>query len=69
MDLTIEGSFIRNVVNQQYSHCAPVVGRCNCAKSLLTCCVPYLEFYSLAVKLDGADLEVYAYGCNEGGGK
>ena len=64
---TVETSLIRNIINQQYAHRAPVVRRRDGPESFLPRGVPYLELDALAVELDGADLEVDADGRDEGG--
>lgn len=64
---TVETPLIRNIVNEQYTHGAPVVGRRDGAEPFLPRGVPYLQLDALAVELDGADLEVDADGGDEGG--
>lgn len=66
---TVEASLIRDIVDQQDTHGASVVGRGDGAESFLPRGVPYLELDALAVELDGADLEVDADGGDEGGGE
>lgn len=81
---TIKGSFVRNVVDQKNTHRSTVVSGCNRAESLLSCCIPLetsenynslnwiftynLELDTLAIKLDGPNLEVYTNGGDERGG-
>lgn len=67
-ELTLEGSLIGHIVDEEDSHRTTVVCRCDGAEPFLACCVPYLEFHSLAVQLDCADLEIDSDGGNEGGG-
>lgn len=66
---TVKTLLVRHVVNEEDSHCAAVVGCCDCSEALLACRVPYLQFYALAVEVDGADFEVDADGCDEGRGE
>lgn len=66
---TVEAPLVGDVVDQQYAHGAPIVGRGNGAEALLAGRVPYLQLHALAVELDGPDLEVDADGGDEGGGK
>lgn len=66
-DHTVETPLIRNIINQQYAHGAPVVRRRDGAEPFLPRGVPYLQLDALAVELDGADLEVDADGRDEGG--
>lgn len=65
--LTVKGALICNIVDQKYAHGASVVCSCDRPEALLPGCVPYLQFYTLAVQFDGANFEVYSYGCDEGG--
>ena len=65
--LTVERPFVCNIIHQQYSHGASVVCRGDCAESFLASRVPYLQLDPLAVQLNGPDLEVDAYRCDEGG--
>lgn len=64
--LTIERSLIRHVVHEQNTHGAAVIRRRDGAKALLAGRVPYLQLHSLAVELDGTDLEIDADGGDEG---
>lgn len=64
--LTVKRSLIRHIVDKKYAHRASIICRGYGSKSLLAGSVPYLQFYPLAVKLDCAYLEVYAYRCDEG---
>ncbi|RMZ97236.1 hypothetical protein BpHYR1_038514 [Brachionus plicatilis] len=63
----VERFFGRDVVDEQDAHGAPVVRGGYGAKALLAGRVPNLQLDLLAVQLDGADLEVYAYGADERG--
>jgi len=45
----VEGLVVSDVVNDDDSVCAAVVGGCDCAESLLSGCVPDLEFDGLSV--------------------
>lgn len=65
----MEGSLIGHIVNKEDSHCTTVVCRCDGAETFLARCVPNLEFHSLAVQLDCADLKINSDGGNEGGGE
>lgn len=67
--LTIERTLIRNIVNQQNPHRAPIIRRRDRPEPLLPGRIPYLQFDSLPVQLDGPDLEVDADGRDEGGGE
>jgi hypothetical protein len=40
---------------------------CDCAKTLLSSCIPYLELYAPIVKLNGPAFEVNPYGSDETG--
>ena len=64
---TPKALLICNIVDEQYSHCAPVVRRRDRPEPLLACRIPYLQLDALAVKVYGSDLEVDADGCDEGG--
>lgn len=64
--LTVEATLICNIVYQQYSHCAPVVRRCNRPEPLLPRSIPYLQLHPLPVELDSPDLEVYSDCSDEG---
>src|SRR5947207_15819516 len=55
---TAKAPLIRHIINQQYSHGAPVVSCRDGPKSFLTCCVPYLQLDTLAVEVYCANLEV-----------
>ena len=69
MQRTVEAPLIRHIVDKQNAHGAAVVGRRDGAEALLAGRVPYLQLDALAVKLDGADLEVDADGGDEGRGE
>lgn len=56
--LTLERSFICDIINQKYPHCTPIVCRCNGSKPLLAGSIPYLQLYAFAVKLDSSNLEI-----------
>lgn len=62
---TVEGAFIRDVVDEQDAHGTPVVGGSDGAEALLPCRIPDLQLHPLAVQLDGPDLEVDADGRDE----
>ena len=62
---TVKTSFIRNIINKQYSHGTPVVGSGDGPEPFLACSIPDLKLYTLAIKFYGADLEVDADGCDE----
>ena len=49
MILTVEGPLIRNVVDQEDTHRAAVIGRRDGAESLLAGGVPNLQLHALAV--------------------
>jgi hypothetical protein len=66
---TVEASLVCHIVDEQDAHGAAVVGGSNGAETLLAGRVPYLQLDTLAVKLDGADLEVDADGGDEGRGE
>ena len=66
---TVEAPFICNVVDQQNAHSASVVGRGDGPEALLAGGIPYLQLHTLAVELNGADLEVDADGGDERGRK
>lgn len=66
---TVERAFIGHVVHKQYPHSSSVVCRRDRPEPLLTRGVPYLQFYSLSVQLDGSDLKVDAYSGDEGWGE
>jgi hypothetical protein len=66
---TVKTSLVRHVVDEEDAHRAAVVGCCDGAEALLPGGVPYLQFDTLAVEVDGADLEVDADGGDEGGGE
>ena len=65
--LTVEGSLIGYVVDQEDTHRAAVIGRRDGAETLLASRIPDLQLHTLAVQLDGADLEVNADGGDERG--
>jgi hypothetical protein len=67
--LTLERPLIGHVVNQEDAHRATVVGSRDGSETFLTSCVPDLQFHSLSVQLDCANLEVNTDGCNEGRGE
>ena len=69
MRLTVERSFIRNIVNKENTHCPAVVGGSNCPKSLLAGGIPYLKLYSFSIEVYCSDLEVDANGRDEGWGE
>lgn len=49
------------VVGKNYTHRALVVGLGDRSKALLPCGVPNLQFYVLAIDLNGFDLEINSY--------
>lgn len=61
--LTVERAFIRDIIDEKYSHSSSVVSSCDSPKTLLTCCIPYLELDALTVELDRANLKVNTDGC------
>ena len=65
--LTIKALLIRHIIHQQYPHRPTIISRSNSPEPLLSSRIPYLQFHALPVKLDGADLKVNAYRCDEGG--
>jgi hypothetical protein len=64
---TVKALLIRHIVYEQDTHGAAVVGGGDGSKALLACGVPYLQFHSLAVQVNGADLEIYPNGGDETG--
>ena len=66
---TVETPLVGDIIHQQDAHGAAIVGGGDGAEALLARGVPYLQLDSLAVELDGADLEVDAEGGDEGGGE
>lgn len=62
---TVKRSFVGNIIDQQNAHSTSVVCRCDRSESLLPRSIPYLQFDSLTVQLDGTDLEVDANGGDE----
>lgn len=66
-NLTVEGSLIGDVVDEEDAHRASIVCRGYGSKAFLAGGVPYLQLYPLAVQLDRADLEIYPYRCDKGG--
>ena len=62
---TVKTSFIRNIIDKQYSHGTPVVGSGDGSEPFLACSIPYLKLHTLTIELYGADLEVNADGCDE----
>lgn len=66
-DLTVEGSLIGDVVDEEDAHRAAIVCRGYGSEPFLAGGVPYLQFYPLAVQLDCADLEIYSYRRDERG--
>lgn len=66
---TVEALLVCHVIDQQDPHCASVVCSGDCSEALLTRGVPYLQLHAFAIQVDGSDLEVYADGGDETGGK
>ena len=48
------GLVLADIVDKQRSYSATVVGRCNCAVSLLSSCIPDLRLNRLGIHLNGA---------------
>lgn len=66
---TIERSLVGNIVHQQDTHGATVVGRGNGTETLLACSIPDLQLDALSIELNGSDLEIDSNGGDEGGRK
>ena len=49
---------IINGICHDYSHSPTIVCLSNCFESLLSCCIPYLQSYFLAIDIDSFDFEV-----------
>lgn len=47
--LTIERPFICDIIDQKDSHRTPIVGGGDRSESLLSGCIPYLQFHTLAI--------------------
>ena len=65
--LTVEGSLVGDVVDEEDAHRAAIIGCRDGAETLLASRIPDLQLHTLAVQLDGADLEVDADGGDERG--
>ena len=65
--LTVERSLIRHIVDKEDAHRASIIRRGYSSESFLAGGVPYLQLYPLAIKLNGAYLEIYSYRGNKGG--
>lgn len=65
--LTLERSLVGDVVNEENAHGAAIVGCRDGSESFLASSVPYLQLHTLAIELNGPDLEVDTDGCDEGG--
>lgn len=65
--LTLKGSLVGDVVDEEDAHGTAIVGCRDGSESLLASSVPYLQLHPLAIQLDGPDLEVDADGRDEGG--
>jgi len=63
----VEGLLIGDIVHEQDSHGTSVVGSSNGSEALLSSSIPNLQFYALALQVNGSDLEVNANGCDEAG--
>ena len=63
---TVKASLIRHIVDQQNSHGTSVVCGGDGPEPFLSCGVPYLQLYPLAVQLNRPNLEVDADGGDEG---
>ena len=61
-----EGLLVGDVVHQQNTHGATIVGGGDGAEPLLACRVPNLQLATLVVDFDSANLEVNADGGDEG---
>ena len=58
-------ALVSDIINKEYSHCSPVVCRCDCSEALLPSSIPYLQFYPLTVQLNCPNFEVDTDGGNE----
>lgn len=58
--LTVKWTLICDIINKEYAHCSPVISRRNRPKPFLPSRIPNLEFDTLAVQLNRANLEVDA---------
>ncbi len=41
--LTVERAFIRDIIDQENTHCSTIIGCCDCPKAFLTCSIPLYE--------------------------
>lgn len=55
---TVETPLISDIVHKQDTHGAAIVRCCDCPESFLSCSIPYLQLYALAIKFNCADFEV-----------
>lgn len=54
----MERPLVGHVIDEENTHRAAVVCSCDGTEAFLTGRVPDLQFHSLAIQLDGADLEI-----------
>lgn len=64
---TIKGALVSDVVDEKDAHGAAVVCGGDGAEALLAGRVPDLQLDALAIEVNGANLEIYTNGGDEGG--
>uniref|UniRef100_A0A1L8D811 Uncharacterized protein n=1 Tax=Nyssomyia neivai TaxID=330878 RepID=A0A1L8D811_9DIPT len=58
LDNVLETFLICYIIHEHNAHCSPVVGCGNCVESLLTSCIPDLQFNLLPTKFHCFYLEI-----------
>ena len=54
----VKGTLLSAIVHKDYTHSALIVSLCDCSETLLTCCIPHLQFYPLVLYINRLDLEI-----------